>query len=326
MDKISYKGKVFSYYEYANEKSFEKDVIEHAEEIFGSKSVYIDIKKMIKDGNIITIPDGYLIDFSFENDPRLYIIENELAVHDTFRHIGQQLLRFAISYKGSGRAIKKFLIDEINEDSTKLKIVEKGLLKANYKNIDAFFEGIIFEKEIRAIVIIDMSTPDLEKVVNQLTMKIDILEFQKFISGNEVIYKFTPFMEEIRDISDNKGKKIDPQELDTIVVPANVEGFNETFLGENSWYSIRISSSMIDSIKYIAGYQTSPISAITHYAEVSRIEKYKDTGKYILYFKEAATEIGPIKLVTGGLVKAPQAPRYTTFEKLIKAKTLDDVF
>lgn len=247
--------------------------------------------------------------------------------HDPFRHIGQQLLKFAISYKGSCRAIKKFLIDEINEDSSKLKIVEQGLIKANYKNIDAFFEDILFEKEVRAIVIIDKSTPDLEKVVNQLTMKIDILEFKKFSSGNdEVIYKFTPFIEEIRDIPVNKEKGIDPQKLDTIVAPANEEGFNKIFLSQDSWYAIRISSSMIDRIKYIASYQTSPISAITHYAEVSRIEKYKDTGKYILYFKEPAKEIKPIKMDSGELDKVPQGPRYTTFEKLMKAKTLDDVF
>ena len=80
MDKISYSGKVFTYFEYAQEHDFEKDVIEHAKEIFGPKSVYIDIKRKIQNDNIITIPDGYLIDFSFENDPRLYNIENELVI------------------------------------------------------------------------------------------------------------------------------------------------------------------------------------------------------------------------------------------------------
>jgi len=79
-------------------------------------------------------------------------------------------------------------------------------------------------------------------------------------------------------------------------------------------------------IKYIAGYQTTPISAITHYAEVSKIGKYKDTGKYIVYFKDPAKNIGPIKLTKGKKGKAPQAPRYTTYEKLTKAKKLEDVF
>ncbi|MCJ7650314.1 MAG: hypothetical protein MUP85_17020 [Candidatus Lokiarchaeota archaeon] len=96
------------------------------------------------------------------------------------------------------------------------------------------------------------------------------------------------------------------------------------FLGQDCWYAIRISSSMIDRIKFIAGYQTAPISAITHYAEVSKIEKYRDSGKSIVYFKDKAKEIGPIKLASS--YKAPQAPRYIKFEKLLDAKNLDDVF
>lgn len=50
------------------------------------------------------------------------------------------------------------------------KLIEKGIAKAGYRNIDAFLEDIIFEKEVRAIIIIDRITPDLESVVNQLTI------------------------------------------------------------------------------------------------------------------------------------------------------------
>jgi len=326
MDRLSYKGKVFTSYEYSKESDFEVDIIKHAKEIFGPKSFYIDIKKKIKKDNIVTIPDGYLLDFSIEMDPRLYIIENELVTHDPYKHIGQQLLKFAISYKASGLRIKKFLVNKICEDSKMKKEVESGFSKAGYGNIDAFLEDLIFEKEVSAIIIIDEITPDLENVVNQLAMKIDLLEFQTFISGDERIVKYIPFQEEIREIIEGKDKETKIQELDTIVVPANEEGFNEVFLGKNQWYAIRISSSMIDRIKYIAGYQTKPISAITHYAEVSKIEKYKDSGKYIVYFKEPAKNIGPIKLTTGKSGTVPYSPRYTTYEKLIKAKKLEDIF
>jgi len=326
MNRLSYEGKIFSLYEYSKESDFERDVIEHSKEIFGPKSLYIDIKKKIKNDNIITIPDGYLLDFSFEMDPRLYIVENELVSHDPYKHIGQQLLKFAIAYKASGLRIKKFLVNEIYEDSKMKKAVESGFSKAGYGNIDAFLENLIFEKEVSAIIIIDEITPDLENVVNQLAMKIDLLEFQTFVSGGERITKFIPFQEEIRKITEGVDKETKVQALDTIVVPANEEGFNEVFLGENQWYAIRISSSMIDRIKYIASYQTTPISAITHYAEVSKIEKYKDSGKYIVYFKEPAKKIDSIKLTTGKSGKAPQAPRYTSYEKLIKAKKLEDIF
>jgi hypothetical protein len=326
MERIIFKSSLFNLYEYSDESEFERHVIQYANEIFGPNSIYIDIKKRIGEDNILTIPDGYIIDFSFETDPRLYIIENELVTHDPYKHIGQQLLKFAISYKASGRSIKSFLLENILKDNARKEIVEKGFKKADYRNIDAFLEDIIFEKPVAAIVIIDEITSDLENVLAQLTMKTDIIEFQTFVCDDERLCKFTPFQQEIRDITEGKRKRVNVEELDTIVVPANEEGFKEVFLTQDCWYAIRISSSMIERIKFIAGYQTAPISAITYYAEVSKIEKYKDSGKYIVYFKEKAQKIGPIELSVRKKGAAPQAPRYTSMSKLLKAKTMDEVF
>ena len=39
---------------------------------------------------------------------------------------------------------------------------------------------------------------------------------------------------------------------DTIVVPAQKEGFEKVFLGSDCWYAIRISGGMLEKIKYIA--------------------------------------------------------------------------
>ena len=113
--------------------------------------------------------------------------------------------------------------------------------------------------------------------------------------------------------------------LVTIVVPAKKEGFQEVFMDEDSWYSIRISGGMLEKIKYIAAYQTAPISAVTHYAPVDRIEPYGDGGKYRLFFSEKAQPIGPIplgKAAPGSM----QSSRYTTLKKLKGAKELGDLF
>jgi hypothetical protein len=85
---------------------------------------------------------------------------------------------------------------------------------------------------------------------------------------------------------------------------------------------------MIPKIKYIAAYRVAPESAITHVAAVKSIERWKDTAKYVLNFSEPAKAVGPIKLLPKptGKVKAPQAPRYTSFERLMKAKNLDEAF
>lgn len=81
---------------------------------------------------------------------------------------------------------------------------------------------------------------------------------------------------------------------------------------------------MLVKIKWIAAYQSQPISAIIHVAPVSRIEPYGEGGKYKLIFSEPAKPIQPIPFADapGG---AMQGPRYTTYNKLLAAKKLTDV-
>lgn len=113
--------------------------------------------------------------------------------------------------------------------------------------------------------------------------------------------------------------------IDTIIVPAQKEGFEQVFLGENCWHAIRISGGKLPKIKYIAVYQSQPISAITHYAPVERIEPYGENGKYRLIFSEKAKPIGPIPFdnATPGSL---QSPRYTNLTKLQTAKKVMDLF
>lgn len=111
---------------------------------------------------------------------------------------------------------------------------------------------------------------------------------------------------------------------DTVIVPAQKEGFEQVFLGQDCWYAIRIAGGMLDKIKYIAGYQTAPISAITHYAPVAQIEPYGESGKYKVIFSEKARPIGPIAFGDSPQ-GAMQGPRYTTFEQLKGANSLMDL-
>ena len=265
MERIISDNKTYSYYEYRLEADFEKVIVEKSRQIFGANTVYIDIKKRI--GNeIITIPDGYLIDFSFTEKPRLYIIENEISTHDPYKHIGSQILKFGISYKASGRKLKKLILDYLIANKDYIDFVEKRSKLAGYRNVDAFLDALIFDIPVAAIVIIDKSSIELENVLGQLTMDTDIIEFQTFICDGDLIHKFIPFNEEIRDIEEGKKTGISAEELDTIVVPAQAEGFQAEFIDNNCWWSIRISSSMLNRIKYIAAYQVAPVSAITHVA------------------------------------------------------------
>lgn len=316
--------KHYKLYQYQNELEYERMVVDYSSQIFGDQGIYFDIKKKIgKSNKGAAIPDGYYLDLMFHDNPVLYFVEVELSNHDVYGHIGEQVLRFAISGENSKHKIKTILIQDINNDPCKQAKLNKFFQESKYNNINELLDHLIFEKEVSVIIVIDERTPELESVLAKIKISADIIEAQSYICGNKKLHRFSSFQDEVTaDLPEN----MDYDELDTVVVPAREEGFKEEFLGNERWYSIRISSVMVDKIKYIAAYQVAPISAITYIAEVESIEKYKDTGKYMLKFRKNSVKQIPKILLAGEKGKVPQAPRYTSYTKLIKAKTLGNLW
>ena len=317
-------GKTYSQYNYTQESEFEKMIVSNIDSIFGKDGIYFDIKKLIgKPKKGAAIPDGYYLDLTFHTDPRLYLVEVELNSHDVYGHIGEQILRFGISSETDKYKLKNVLLSAINDDVEKSNQLKKYFANSKYNNTNELLDKVIFDNKPVAIIIIDEATEELYNVMGQLTMATEVIEVQTYVCNDEKLHRFTPFKDEI--LSDVVSSE-DADELDTIVVPAREEGFNEEFLQNNRWFAIRISSAMLDKIKYIAAYQVAPVSGITYIAEVDRIEKYKDTNKYIVYFKDGSLQ----KVNKIGLGKkkgqAPQAPRYTSFMTISSSKTLDDMW
>ena len=184
-------------------------------------------------------------------------------------------------------------------------------------NINELLDKVIFDNKPAAIIVIDEATDELYNVMAQLTMSTEVIEAQTYVCGDKKLHRFSPFKDEvITDLSSD----IEADELDTIVVPAREDGFNEEFVKNNRWFAIRISSTMLDKIKYVAAYQVAPVSGITHLAEVDRIEKYKVFFKYGTTKKISKISLGKKK----GM--APQSPRYSSYKTIVTAKTLDDLW
>lgn len=160
-------------------------------------------------------------------------------------------------------------------------------------------------------VLTESEKADTQEFLNEILSILPLVEIRVFEKAQKM---------HVSNDEQPKNKNI----KDTIIVPAQEDGFKEVFLKQNSWYAIRLSAGKLKDIKYIAAYQTAPVSAITHYAEVESIEPYGDGGKYKINFKDSVKKIGPI--VFGNAKKGTlQGPRYTTFEKLQKAKELNDL-
>ncbi len=304
--------------------------------LFGESRIYLDVKRLIGErGRTQNIPDGYLLDLSSRSRPVLYLVELELAKHDPLRHIAQQLLNFSLSFRSTPQRMKGILRDTLQKSPDALASCEAYATRNGFSNIDYLLEQMIYPANaFNTLLIIDELEAELESIVrSSLRFPVETLTVTRFRSAtDETMYQFDPFLYDLSTQSATSTAEpgntpsIDPGEIDTIVVPAREEGFRETFLGENMWRAVRIHSSMIPKLRYVAAYQVAPVSAITYVAEVARIEPWKDTGKYALYFKEPARKIGPLPLVPGGEVSAPQASRYTSFARVERAKSLDDVF
>jgi hypothetical protein len=326
----------FNLIQYDTEQEFERAIVAHVKDIFGERRIYLDCKRRIgaKDGKQ-SVPDAYLIDVSSPSDPQLYVVENEISSHDLFKHIGVQLLQFSVSFAQAGRTIKQILFDEVSADPNAKARCEKYAQEGGFRNLDHFLESLVHDKEFRALVIIDEETDDLHAVTKNLGFPVEIIEFSTYVNDKgERIHRYEPFLADVEAVDVKTADHIavrerrprDPSNIDTVVVPSREDGFKEVFLGENRWWSVRIHPAMLKQLKYVAVYRTAPISAITHYAPIRSIEPWKNSGKVVINFAEPAQEIAPLKLIKDGRVAPLYNLRYTNFEKLKSAKSLDEAF
>ena len=317
-------GTCYSPYHYEKESEYEEMIVSNANAIFGENGIYFNIKKRVgasKKG--ASVPDGYYLDLLFHETPKLYFVEVELSDHDLYAHIGPQILRFGIASEMDKHKIKTVLLEDIQKDPCKRRKLEEFFQHSSYKNSNQLLDKVIFETSPSVVVIIDEVTEELNNVLAQLTISTEVIEVNTYVSEGKKLCVFTPFREEvITDIPE----ALDADELDTVVVPARKEGFEREFLANQRWFEIRISPSMLDKIRYIAAYQVAPVSAITYIAEVERIEKYKDTGRYILYFKRGSLQ--KLEKIPLGRQKelAPRNTRYTSRKKLETVRTLDELW
>lgn len=324
MARIILKNNEYSLHDFDNEAEFEKAVIENQKYLFGKDSVYVDVKRRIGRENHRGIPDAFLIDFYDSRKPQLYIVENEIASHDVYANITEQIARFETSIISSANQIRNLLIKAIESDPETKKDIEKYLPQTVFKTVT---ELMLFltESDIKIVVAINDVTADLNLAFKIFKKPPDIVLLQRYLCGNDVLYYYEPMREEMEDIETEKNKTGEAVDFDMVVCAAFEDGFKHAYLQNNAWWAIRLSQEAREKLKYLAIYEKLPVAHISHYAEIERIEPYKDTGKYILYLKNKKT-VKPIKLGTGKKGEAPQSPRYTTLEKLLKAKSVSELW
>ena len=314
--KISLDKTIYEPDSFSTEQELEDAVQKHAEDIFSNDCIYICIKRRVtnKNNNFINIPDAYVIDF--RGRPKLWVVENELSTHDSFRHVGVQMLQFASQFTEGSFEIKSMLLDAINNDKDLQDKANKLTKKINYENFGEVLDYAIYKNEFGFVIIIDEINQDLYSVTRELARQPELLQIQKYKSKDgTLLYTYEELLGEVVEAKSTWIKDID--DIDTMVAPAKEEGFKRVFLGQKEWYAVRIASSVIPRLKYLAMYEVAPIKAIRWVGKIESIQPFEDTGKYKIFLSEI-NEIEPIKL--GNPKYAPYGPRYTTYELYRKQK------
>ncbi len=323
---------IYEWAPFEKEADLEGAINEVSAYLFGPKRVYLDVKKKIGPKYKGNIPDGYLIDLSSTKKPILRVVENELAKHDPLRHVAVQIIEFSLAYEETPYKVKSIVKKALEADIEGRKKCESYVNANNFENIDVLLDRMIYEGEFAALVVIDELPERLESVLaKKFKFGVEVLTLSRYSNERgEYVYEFEPFLSDVyhADLSEGDGEpgQVDVSDIDTVVVPAHDEGFENVFMGENRWYAVRIHGSMIPRINHVAVYRVAPTSAITHVAPVQSIEPWRDTDKKVINFAEPAEEIGPIKLVPKGKSKALQNLRYTSYDRLMNAKTVDEAF
>ncbi|MBU3896610.1 MAG: hypothetical protein KJ697_01610 [Nanoarchaeota archaeon] len=193
-------GEKFTETDFGREEDFENLVIEKSKLLFGSNTIYFNLKNKIKSqflGN--SIPDGFLFDFKDKENPEFYIVEVELAKHDFYKHIFPQITKFFAFFKNPKS--RNELVETLHQYiqlNAKLEQEFKSYLGKGelYKALKE-----IIENSQHILIVIDENKSEFQEIMETYTdtwdkmVKIEILK--QYTANEKTIFTLNPDFEEI---------------------------------------------------------------------------------------------------------------------------------
>lgn len=318
MEKLLYDGRIFKRYDYTSEYLLKRDILRHVREIFGPWVLFVDAPRDNRWGEI-PVPAGYLLDFSIEASPRLHIVEIENKAGSIMGQVSAQLLRLGVAFRESSKPIMESVFAQLQRDEIAMKIVKDAMHETGHKSPQVLLEDLAGQ-DPSLLLIVDDLPPDLGELSAELSGEVECIIFQTYTCGTEHIHHYTTLFN-TWDFDYDAGS-----EPDTIIIPMGGRDFARDFLREGCWHGVRISPPRLEALKYIAVFQLAPISALTHYTRIERIEPLDKTGKYSIYLKQEPVPIEPLRYQVRDPKRLLRTPRYSYLERILNVEFIEDLF
>jgi len=193
-----------------SEDEFERVVREHAQDIFGERSEYFDIKHKLKSrAGKGSVPDGFAIVFA--GQPCWHIVEIELSSH-AYEHIAGQVSKFinGITNATTQKDIVDVLYNEIDSDEFRKLRLRKAI---GTTDTHKFLADLISQPAMLTIII-EKHTEDVDEALNMLAYPPQnkrVVEFQTLAREGAGLavhaHLFEPLYEEGTKSPDIQGRE-----------------------------------------------------------------------------------------------------------------------
>ncbi|HXG06329.1 MAG TPA: hypothetical protein VNI77_03275 [Nitrososphaera sp.] len=178
---------LFTLKEYRDEKELERLVVSNAPKIFGSNSIYFDIKHRIESKAKMRVTDGLLLDLS---NKMFWIVEHELSKHDPYKEIEPQINGFirALSNEETISNVSETIYNELKNDRN------WALAKKTFGEDVYYSIRNTLRDRCGILIVIDKVTPQIEELREEFKSKKEtkVIEFKTYQKGSEMIYAFKP--------------------------------------------------------------------------------------------------------------------------------------
>jgi hypothetical protein len=140
---------------------------------------------------------------------------------------------------------------------------------------------------------------------------------------------FEPRKDESTAEAEPKEKQLVSQDqrlYDTIVSPCSGDGFQRAFVDKNAWWAVRIGQPAQSKLKYVALYESAPVSAIRAYAKITKIEPMpNEPGRYIIYHDGNINYLEQPVVLGENTNLSLQGSRYYLLSDILSSKTIGEL-